>query len=75
MLRKTTRVSGEEAAQVFYDDNRFMRQSTTPVRVQKTLFGQGGVQGMDGDTHRCRKLLLVKDGRMLRRNMRREMIT
>lgn len=46
---------GEEAARVFYDPERFERRGAAPPRAQKTLFGQGGVQGLDGEAHRVRK--------------------
>ena len=46
---------GEEAARVFYDPERFERRGAAPPRAQKTLFGQGGVQGLDGEAHRARK--------------------
>jgi fatty-acid peroxygenase len=50
---------GAEAARVFYDNERFMRRGATPTRLQKTLFGQGGVQGLDGDVHRRRKQMFM----------------
>lgn len=36
-----------------------MRRGVAPRRFQKTLFGQGGVQGMDGEAHRHRKQMFV----------------
>ena len=45
MLRKTICMTGPESAELFYDQSRFMRQGATPGRIQKTLFGRGGVQG------------------------------
>ncbi len=50
---------GADAARLFYDDGRFQRSSACPMRVVKTLFGKGGVQGLDGDTHRHRKAMLM----------------
>lgn len=55
MLKKVVCLMGEEAATLFYDTNLFKRQGAAPKRVQKTLFGQGGVQGLDGTAHRLRK--------------------
>lgn len=52
-------MQGEEAAKVFYDDDRFQRRNAAPERVKKTLFGQGGVQGLDGDAHRRRKQMFM----------------
>lgn len=55
MLRKTICMTGPEAAELFYDTARFTRRGATPGRIQKTLFGQGGVQGLDAEAHRNRK--------------------
>lgn len=55
MLKNVVCLRGEEAAKVFYDTNLFKRQGAAPKRAQKTLFGQGGVQGLDGQAHRHRK--------------------
>jgi fatty-acid peroxygenase len=52
-------MSGEEAAKVFYDNNYFKRKDVAPKRVQKTLTGQNGVQGLDGDAHRNRKQMFL----------------
>lgn len=30
-----------------------------PVAIQKTLVGQGGVQGLDGESHRVRKQMFL----------------
>ena len=50
---------GEEAARVFYDNNRFQRKGAAPKRVLKTLFGENGVQGLDGEAHKHRKALFM----------------
>ena len=59
LLQRTICMRGAEAARLFYDTERFQRSGATPARVQKTLFGQGGVQGLDGDAHRRRKGLFM----------------
>lgn len=59
MLQKTVCMRGPEAAQVFYDQRYFQRRGGAPLRVQKTLFGQGGVQNMDGEAHRHRKAMFM----------------
>ncbi|WP_257349748.1 cytochrome P450 [Pseudalkalibacillus decolorationis] len=59
MGQKVICMSGEEAAKIFYDSERFKRKGAAPKRVQKTLFGVGGVQTMDGDAHIHRKLLFM----------------
>ncbi|MEN1967070.1 cytochrome P450 [Lentibacillus sp. N15] len=50
---------GEEAAKVFYDEERFKRQGAAPKRLLQTLFGEDGVQTLDNDTHRLRKGLFM----------------
>ncbi|MDB8801116.1 cytochrome P450 [Romboutsia sp. 1001216sp1] len=52
-------IVGEEAAKIFYDSELFKRNGAAPKRVQKTLFGIGGVQSMDGESHRHRKNLFM----------------
>ncbi len=50
---------GEAAAELFYDEERFTRHGAAPSRLKKTLFGEGGVQGMDGSVHRQRKAMFM----------------
>lgn len=52
-------MSGEEAAKVFYNNNLFNRKGAAPKRIQKTLFGENGVQGLDGKEHQNRKLMFM----------------
>lgn len=59
LLQENICMLGEEAAKIFYDINRFERKGATPKRAQKTLLGEGGVQGLDGDEHRQRKQMLM----------------
>ncbi|MAD54989.1 cytochrome P450 [Stutzerimonas kunmingensis] len=59
MLQKTLCLTGAEAARLICDPDRFVRQNAAPKRLQKTLFGQDGVQGLDGDAHRHRKALFM----------------
>src|SRR5690625_5386036 len=59
LLQKMTCIRGEEAAKVFYDTAFFSRVGVAPSRISKTLFGRGGVQGMDGDVHRHRKMMFM----------------
>lgn len=51
--------TGEEAAAVFYDNTKFIRKGATPKRIQKTLFGEKGVQTLDGESHRERKKMFM----------------
>lgn len=55
MLQSTVCMRGEEFAGLFYDNEKFERAGVAPSRLQETLFGRGGVQGLDGNPHRCRK--------------------
>ena len=59
LLRPTICMTGPEAAELFYRRDLFVRRGATPGRIQKTLFGRGGVQGLDGDAHRRRKQMFM----------------
>ncbi len=59
LLQKVICMRGEEAAKVFYDTSRFSRVGVAPSRIAKTLFGRGGVQGMDGKAHCHRKMMFM----------------
>lgn len=57
--QKVALLSGEEGAKLFYDNNRFKRSGAMPKPVLKTLFGEGGVQTLDGKMHIERKHLFM----------------
>ncbi|GIW86324.1 MAG: fatty-acid peroxygenase [Isosphaeraceae bacterium] len=59
MLRKTICMTGRDGAALFYDEDRFTRSGVAPAWLQKTLFGQGGVQGLDREAHRHRKQMFM----------------
>ncbi len=59
LLQETLCMVGPQAAEFFYDTERFHRSGAAPGRVIKTLFGDGGVQGLDGLSHRLRKEALM----------------
>ena len=59
MLRPTVCMTGPEAAALFYDEGRFTRTNVAPGWLQKTLFGRGGVQGLDAEAHRHRKQMFL----------------
>jgi fatty-acid peroxygenase len=59
LAEPTVCMRGAAAARVFYDAARFRRAGAVPARVQKTLLGVGGVQGLDGEAHRRRKALFM----------------
>ncbi|WP_214703846.1 MULTISPECIES: cytochrome P450 [unclassified Exiguobacterium] len=52
-------VGGEEAAEMFYDADKFMRQDAAPKRLLNTLFGEDGVQTLDGAAHTHRKHIFM----------------
>ena len=56
---KTICLTGKEAAKLFYDNEKFKRSGAAPKRVQKTLFGENGVQALDGDAHHHRKAMFM----------------
>jgi fatty-acid peroxygenase len=59
LLAPTICMKGREAAQVFYDDDKFVRAGAAPRRLQRTLLGTGGVQSLDDGAHRHRKHMLL----------------
>lgn len=59
LLRRTICMRGADAARVFYDTERFSRAGASPLRSRRTIFGQGGVQGLDGEAHRSRKAMFM----------------
>ncbi len=54
-LRQVICMKGEEAARIFYDDAKFIRNGAMLGHIKKSLFGEGGVQDLDGEAHRHRK--------------------
>tara|TARA_B100001123_G_scaffold441607_3_gene583174 strand:- start:1085 stop:2191 length:1107 start_codon:yes stop_codon:yes gene_type:complete len=52
-------MTGPEMAELFYQQELFTRKKAAPGRIKKTLFGQGGVQGLDGEAHRHRKEMFM----------------
>ncbi|MEI3605726.1 cytochrome P450 [Pseudogracilibacillus sp. SE30717A] len=52
-------MAGKEAAEVFYDNEKFKRHGAAPSRVLNTLFGQKGVQTLDGKAHEQRKTMFM----------------
>ncbi|MDW3215682.1 MAG: cytochrome P450 [Ilumatobacteraceae bacterium] len=54
-----TCMRGAEAGRVFYDQNHFERAGVAPRRARRTLFGEGGVQGLDDHAHHHRKSMFL----------------
>jgi fatty-acid peroxygenase len=48
-------VTGAAAAREFYDARLFERAGVMPAHIRRTLVGEGGVQGLDGEAHTHRK--------------------
>lgn len=57
--QKAICMGGKEAAEIFYDNTKFKRSGAAPKRVQKTLFGENGVQTLDGEEHKHRKQMFM----------------
>lgn len=57
--QKAICLGGKEAAEIFYDPEKFKRMGAAPKRAKETLFGKNGVQGLDGEQHRHRKNLFM----------------
>src|SRR4051794_37492683 len=59
LFQPTICMTGPAAATLFYSPERFQRQGAAPGRLQKTLFGQGGVQELDDEPHQHRKQMFL----------------
>lgn len=60
LMQKTICMLGEDAARIFYDNDKFVRHGAMPGRVQNTLLGKGGVQSLDDARHVHRKHMFVE---------------
>lgn len=59
MFQNIVCMRGEEAARKFYDTDLFQREGVAPNFIKATLFGKGGVQGLDGNAHHRRKQMFM----------------
>lgn len=57
--KKVICMAGKEAAEGFYDNDKFKREGAAPDRILNTLFGQDGVQTLDGKAHKHRKSMFM----------------
>jgi fatty-acid peroxygenase len=57
--KKVICMGGKEAAEVFYDTEKFKRKNAAPNRAVQTLFGKNGVQALDGQNHNHRKEMFM----------------
>jgi len=53
--KKAICMGGEEAAELFYDTEKFERKNAFPKRVLDTLLGRNSVLSLDGEAHKRRK--------------------
>ncbi len=52
-------MGGKEAAEIFYDTEKFERKNAFPKRVLDTLLGRGSVLSQDGNNHLHRKAMFM----------------
>ncbi|WP_172200939.1 cytochrome P450 [Saccharibacillus qingshengii] len=57
--KKAICMGGKEAAEVFYNTEKFRRKDAAPNRAVQTLLGKNGVQALDGQDHRHRKEMFM----------------
>ncbi|WP_281257345.1 cytochrome P450 [Bacillus oleivorans] len=57
--KKAICMGGKEAAEIFYDPEKFQRKGAAPNRLVQTLFGKKGVQTLDGQKHKNRKEMFM----------------
>jgi fatty-acid peroxygenase len=57
--KKAICLSSKDAAELFYDNTKFKREGAAPERAVQTLFGENGVQSLDGEQHKHRKELFM----------------
>jgi fatty-acid peroxygenase len=58
-MQKAYCMTGKEACELFYNPEYFIRSGASPESVRATLFGKGGVQGLDGKAHAHRKMMIM----------------
>jgi fatty-acid peroxygenase len=59
LLSDTIFIGGPDAARIFYDTSLFKRAGVVPLTIRKTLLGDGGIHGLDGQRHRDRKAMYL----------------
>lgn len=60
LLQTTLCLRGPAAVELFYREERFTRVAAAPRQLRRTLFGDNGVQGLDGTVHRQRKAVFLE---------------
>ena len=59
LFQKTICMTGAAAAEVFYSEDGLVRAGSMPKRIQRTLLGEKGIQGLDGEAHSHRKRMFM----------------
>lgn len=59
LLEKTICMRGAEGAELFYESDHFTRRGAVPKVISKTLFGEGGIQSLDGEHHLQRRRIFL----------------
>ncbi len=59
MGKRVICMSGEDAAEIFYNNQLFTRKGAMPSRIQNSLFGKKAIQTLDGSEHYHRKSLFM----------------
>ena len=59
MLTRAVCITGEEAAEVFYEPGRFTRKGALPQTTLRLLQDRGSAQVLDGEAHRWRKRMFM----------------
>lgn len=59
MGKRVICMSGENSAEIFYNNKLFTRKGAMPRRIQETLFGKKAIQTLDGAEHLHRKSLFM----------------
>lgn len=57
--KKAICIGGKEAAEIFYDTEKFKRKDAAPNRLVQTLFGKNSIQTLDGQEHTHRKEMFM----------------
>src|SRR5690606_30157338 len=57
--KRAVGLRGPEAVRFFYDERHVTRAGVVPEPIKGTLFGKGGVHGLDGQAHRTRKAMFL----------------
>jgi len=57
--KKAICMRGKEAAELFYDEEKFKRNKAIPNHIVQSFFGENSVQTLDATSHRHRKDMLM----------------